>query len=87
MTIVLDSDRAGVEEDQDDYEPVKPLLLYRFPNPEAALFLVHPKVGVLFEPFGPLEAWSFLLFEQLCKIQEASSVTSTEGRVYKTHLL
>jgi hypothetical protein len=45
------SHSEGVEEDEDDDEPVEPLLLHGFSYPEPDLLLVSPKVRILFELF------------------------------------
>ena len=63
--------RPGVEEDKDDDEPVEPLLLHRFPDPETALLLVDPEVRVFLEPLGAFKPGGFLFLEQLCKAQKA----------------
>jgi hypothetical protein len=41
----------GVEEYEDDYEPVEPLLFDGFPNPESNFLFVYPKIRVLLELF------------------------------------
>ena len=51
LVVVFNRHRAGVEQDEEDDEPVEPLLLHRLPDPEASLLLVHPKVRVLLELF------------------------------------
>ena len=48
---MFDSHGEGVEEDEDDDEPVEPLLLHSLPYPESDLLLVSPKVRILFELF------------------------------------
>ena len=63
--------RPGVEEDKDDDEPVEPLLLHRFPDPETALLLVDPEVRVFLKPLGAFQPRGFLFLEQLCKAQKA----------------
>ena len=67
MIVVLDGDGGRVEEDEDDDEPVEPLLLDRPPDDEADLLLVHPKVGVLLELFLQGQTLGALLLrQQLC---------------------
>ena len=63
--------RPGIEEDKDDDEPVEPLLLHSFPDPETALLLVDPEVRVFLEPLGAFKPGGFLFLEQLCKAQKA----------------
>ena len=63
--------RPGIEEDKDDDEPVEPLLLHRFPDPETALLLVDPEIRVFLEPLGAFKPGGFLFLEQLCKAQKA----------------
>ena len=64
---MLDGDAEGVEEDEDDDEPVEPLLLHRLPDPEPDLFLVRPKIRILFELFLQSKARRFLLLQQFYK--------------------
>jgi hypothetical protein len=58
---VFHSHAESVEEDEDDDEPVEPLLLHGLPDPETNLLLVSPKVGILLELFLQRQPRSFLL--------------------------
>ena len=48
---MLDGDGAGVEEDEEDDEPVEPLLLHSLANPEPDLLLVDPEIRIFLELF------------------------------------
>ena len=65
MIVVFDGDAEGVEEDEDDDEPVEPLLLDRLPDPEPDLLLVRPEVRVLLELLLQSEPGSFFLLQKL----------------------
>ena len=62
---MFDGDAEGVEEDEDDDEPVEPLLLDRLPDPEPDLLLVRPEVRVLLELLLQSEPGSFFLLQKL----------------------
>ena len=49
LIVVFDGDAEGVEEDEDDDEPVEPLLLDRLPDPESDFLFVSPKIRILLE--------------------------------------
>ena len=65
LIVVFDGDAEGVEEDEDDDEPVEPLLLDRLPDPEPDLLLVRPEVRVLLELLLQSEPGSFFLLQKL----------------------
>ena len=62
---MLYGNAEGVEEDEDDDEPVEPLLLDRLPDPEPDLLLVGPEVRVLLELLLQSEPGSFFLLQKL----------------------
>ena len=59
----------SVEEDEDDNEPVEPLLLHRFPDPKPHFFLVHPEIRVLFELLLQSQSRCFFLLEQFWMVE------------------